>query len=342
MELILLDAFSVTRYITHPISLLAYIVAAVLFYFVNRDINRRKLIESTPEADRANVIIQTAEKLHMDIADVPRNERAALIRQVLQNRIYTQVIIAVVIVVLGMIGSYVYIRNMDITHKPFVVVPIKPSKIAINDFTAKVTFTIGNVEENAPEIFKNTSQLEIRIADNSKIVNKDVVGWDNRFFLADTLFKLISTKQEFDKEFKPTTEDSSLDLIRDYSRFTGNFSAALHENYDWTKASSEGLIRVSEFNKWVDSLIDENSDFYISRENFFAEYEATSRQIEDWTDNDKRLFVYPIRAYLNLYYKGNIIGRSHGIVVRVIEHQNGDMRRLFVVKFPVTKLITST
>lgn len=338
MKLILLDAFSVAQYITHPISLLAYISAAVMAYFISRDINRRKLIESAPEAERADVIIKTAERLHLDLAIVPENQRAGLIRQVLKNRIYTQLIIAVIVLAIGTFASYIALNFIN--HAKVVPATHEQKKMEISDVTARVTYTIGEVGKDVPEIFQNNSQLELRIAENIKIVNKDVVGWQNGFFLPDSLFKLTSTKQEFDRKFNPTGEGTSLDLIRDYSRFTGHISY-FDEDYDWNKASFEGMINVSEPNTWVDSLINENSDFHISQEDFFQEYRVTPRQKEDWTEYDKRLYVYPIRATLDLFYKGKIIGRSNGIVVRVIEHQEGDYRRLFVVKFPVTKLSNS-
>ncbi|HMI01142.1 MAG TPA: hypothetical protein VK541_01595 [Pedobacter sp.] len=331
MTLIIADAFSVTQYITHPISLLAYIAAAVMVYFINRDVNRRKLIESAPEAERANVIIQTAEKLHMDITAVPRNERAALIRQVLKNRIYTQLIIAFVILVIGMMGSYIVLNflNKNIPK------PVAP-RVQIGDITARVTFYIGEASENSPEIFKNTSQLELRIAENTNFIDKNVIGWKNGFFLPDSLSKVASTTQRFDRNFKATVDGPSLELVREYDKFTGSLKA-FGEGYDWKKASFEGLINVSEFNPWVDSLINENSDYQVSFEDFADEYRITPEQRVSITEYDYRVIVYPIRAMLELFCKGKPIGRSDGIVVRVYEHDE-DVRRLFVVKFPVTKL----
>lgn len=338
MKLILLDAFSVAQYITHPISLLAYISAAVMAYFISRDINKRKLIESAPEEERAEIIIKTAEQLHLDLTLVPENQRAALISQTLNYRVYKLLIIAVIILGMGTFATYIALNYIN--HSNVAPVTHEKKKMEISDVTARVTYTIGEVGKDVPEIFQNNSQLELRIAENTKIVNKDIIGWQNRLFLPDSLFKLSSTKQEFDRKFSPTGEGTSLDLIRDYSRFTGHISY-FDEDYDWNKASFEGLINVREPDFWVDSLINENSDFNISREDFFQEYHITPRQKEDWTEYEKRLFVYPIRATLDLFYKGKIIGRSAGIVARVLENQQGDYRRLFVVKFPVTKLNNS-
>jgi hypothetical protein len=334
MNLILLDAFSVAQYITHPISLIAYITAAVMVYFINRDINRRKLIESAPENERASVIIKTAERLHLDLTAVPRSERADLIRQVLRNRIYKQLIIAFIILVIGMFASYIslnYIKSKaggnNSKYSP---------KIEINDISARVTFSIDNVGENAPDIFKNTSQLQLRIEKNTNFINQNVLGWKNGFFLSDSLSKLTSITQRFDRNIKATVDGPNLEMVRDYDRFTG-ILRSFGEDYDWGKASFEGLINVSEFNTWVDSLIDVKKDYQISFEDFSHEYQITPEQRRDLTEYDYRVVVYPIRATLEVFCKGKLIGLSHGIVARVYEHDE-DVRRLFVVKFPVTKL----
>jgi undecaprenyl pyrophosphate phosphatase UppP len=103
---IFLDAFSVAQYITNPISLAAFAIAAIMTYFISRNANDRKKIESAKEEERSDLIIRTAERLHLDISQVPKNERAALIKQVLRNRIISQIISAVVIVILGLFITY--------------------------------------------------------------------------------------------------------------------------------------------------------------------------------------------------------------------------------------------
>ncbi len=75
-----LDAFSITQYITNPISLAAFAIAAIMTYLIYKNVNARKKLEAVNESDRASVIIKTAEKLHLDIRAVPVNERASLIR----------------------------------------------------------------------------------------------------------------------------------------------------------------------------------------------------------------------------------------------------------------------
>jgi hypothetical protein len=99
MYYIQLDVFSITKYITNPFSLIAFIIAAIMTYLSTRNINTRKKIELVNKAERAEVIIKTAEKLHLDINVVPEAERADLIIRVLNNRIKTQIISALALVV---------------------------------------------------------------------------------------------------------------------------------------------------------------------------------------------------------------------------------------------------
>jgi len=108
----LLDSFQFAQYITHPISLAAYAVAAVMTYFVSRNVNRRKEIESVREADRAKVIIATAEKLNINLKDIPENERGLLVKKVLSNRITSQIILAFVIVVLGLLTTIIVLKSI--------------------------------------------------------------------------------------------------------------------------------------------------------------------------------------------------------------------------------------
>ena len=109
-----LDAFSITQYITNPISLAAFAIAAIMTYLIYKNVNARKKLEAVNELDRADVIIKTAEKLHLDIRAVPVNERAGLIRKALNNRIITQLIIAIVVIIMGFLIVYFAIEKKKI------------------------------------------------------------------------------------------------------------------------------------------------------------------------------------------------------------------------------------
>ena len=126
----LLDAFSISQYITNPISLIAFFIAALMAYFIARNINDRKKIESVSEKDRAGLIIKTAEKLNLDIKLVPVNERSALIKKVLANRIKSQLIVATVIILIGLMITY-FVTSKKITLQLTAMYPISIPRVSI-------------------------------------------------------------------------------------------------------------------------------------------------------------------------------------------------------------------
>jgi hypothetical protein len=75
-------------------------------YFIAVNVNARKKIESAKEDDRADILIRTAERLHLDLNKVPEKERAPLIKQVLKNRIIGQIIVSLTIIALGLLITY--------------------------------------------------------------------------------------------------------------------------------------------------------------------------------------------------------------------------------------------
>lgn len=212
------------------------------------------------------------------------------------------------------------------------------SAITIQDITAKVTFHIDNADESTPEFFKNTSELELRIIENKDLDPYNIQGWKNGFFISDSSLNIISTTQLFDRKLIQSVDLSSIELRRDYKDFKGKLNS-LKDNKKWTKSSFEGLIRVVETNKWLDSLKTDNDslDFPITFNDFLNEYKVTNEQKIDLTEYDYRIRVYPIRAKLEIFKNDSLIGVSEGIVVKVWEWDE-DVRNLFVVKFPVTKL----
>jgi len=216
MKLILVDAFSVTQYITHPISLVAYISAAIMVYFINRDINERKKIEAAPESERANIIIKTAERLHLDLTLVPKNERADLIRQVLRNRIYKQLIIAFIILVIGMLASYfvlnlMKIKNADATTKrKETALDLAEKQKVQNKYSIKGITLEGE-----------TLSL---MADSAKL-SKDWVDWfDEKPIILTAITGTLDTLKKFSKQFaylrdisedtEMTEEDTELSIIK--------------------------------------------------------------------------------------------------------------------------------
>lgn len=216
---------------------------------------------------------------------------------------------------------------------------INLSAIKIKDITAKVTFHIDNADENTPELFKNTSELELRIIENKDLDSLNVQGWKNGFFISGNSLDIKSSIQLFDKKLIQTVDLSSIELIRNYKDFKGTINS-LKNNKKWAKSSFEGAIRVVETNKWLDTLkkYNDSLDLPVTLDEFYKLYKVTKKQKIELTEYDYcRIKVYPIRARLEVFKNDSLIGTSEGIVVKVWEGDE-DVGNHFVVKFPVTKL----
>lgn len=214
----------------------------------------------------------------------------------------------------------------------------KLSNIKIQDLTARVTFHIDNMDDSAPEIFKNTAQLELRIIENKNLDTNNIRGWKNGFFIPDNSLEIFSTSQQFDRKIIQSVDLTSIELTRDYKDFKGKLNA-LKDEKKWGQSSFEGIIRVTETNKWLDVLKKDNDslDFPITFNDFLEEYKVTEKQKIELTEYDYAITVYPIRAKLEIFNNGVRVGFSNGLVVRAREWDE-DVRNLFVIKFPVTKL----
>ncbi|SMO92301.1 hypothetical protein SAMN06265220_10739 [Flavobacterium nitrogenifigens] len=212
------------------------------------------------------------------------------------------------------------------------------SAIKIKDITARVTFHIDNADERAPDFFKNTAELELRIIEDKDLDSLNVQGWKNGFFISGNSLDIISSTQLFDRKLIQSVDLSSIELIRNYRDFKGKINS-LKDNKKWAKSSFEGLMQVVETNKWLDSLKrgSDSLDFPVTFDDFLALYKVTNKQKIELTEYDYRIKVYPIRAKLEVFKNDSLVGISEGIVVKVWEHDE-DVRNLFVVKFPVTKL----
>jgi hypothetical protein len=216
-------------------------------------------------------------------------------------------------------------------------------KIEIQDIRAKVTFTIGcaytanSTLPIPPEIFKNTSQLELQIADNDNLDTTKLKGWKNGFFISKTSLKITSAKQTFDRKTNQSVDGVAYDLIREYDNFTGQINGE-ENKIKWSNASFEAIIRVNEFDSWIDSLRTyKDLDFPITLEDFLKKYQMTETQYKILTETDSSITTYPITAKLEIFNKGVLIGQSEGYVVKVREWDE-DVRQLFIVKFPIEKI----
>lgn len=218
------------------------------------------------------------------------------------------------------------------------VIEEKLSSIKIQDITAKVTFHIDNADDSVPEIFKNTSQLELRIIENKSLDSNNIQGWKNGFFIPDNSLDILSTNQLFDRRVIQSVDLTSVELTRDYKDFKGKLND-LKDDEKWGQSSFEGIIRVVENNKWLNVLKKNNDslDLPVTFDDFIKEYKVTDKQKIELTEYDYSITVFPIRAKLEIFNNGVLVGLSKGIVVRVREWDE-DVKNLFVIKFPVTKL----
>jgi hypothetical protein len=216
----------------------------------------------------------------------------------------------------------------------------KVSNIKIQDITARITFHINNADETFPEIFRNTSQLELRICKNENLDTTKIKGWKNNFFLPNNSLNVTSTNQLFDRKVNQSVDLTFVELVRDYKSFDGNLEKFADPKI-WEESSFEGIIRVVEKNKVLDSLRADSSknDSHINFTDFANYYEMNESQIKELSDYDYRVTVYPITAKLEIFVNGVSKGYSTGIVVRVSEWDE-DVRQICVIKFPVTKLNT--
>lgn len=130
MSYFLLDAFSITQYITSPYSLGAFAIAAVMTYFIRQNLNERKKIEAANPEDRATLVKTIAERIHINIDDLPPIKRVEIVKNIIRNRIITQTIIATVVILLGFFITflvYTNIKSQENQAKPSTENPVKPS-----------------------------------------------------------------------------------------------------------------------------------------------------------------------------------------------------------------------
>ncbi|TGD58962.1 hypothetical protein [Flavobacterium humi] len=237
------------------------------------------------------------------------------------------------------IAVFILVLIWWLSPSPPVQIGTELSTIKIQDITAKVTFHIDNAGEDTPEIFKNTSELELRIIENKDLDSLNVQGWKKGFFISGNSLDIKSSIQLFDKKLIQTVDLSSIELIRNYKDFKGTINS-LRDNKKWARSSFEGAIRVVETNKWLDTLkkYNDSLDLPVTLDEFYNLYKVTKKQKIELTEYDySRIKVYPIRATLEVFKNDSLIGRSQGIVVKVWEGDE-DVGNHFVVKFPVTKL----
>lgn len=93
------------------LSLIAFIGALIVTYFLRKNLSDKKQIEVVPENQRARLVEATAEKLKLDLNLIPKNERSKIIQQTLRNRIYQQIILAVSLLLAGCIIAYITITS---------------------------------------------------------------------------------------------------------------------------------------------------------------------------------------------------------------------------------------
>jgi len=190
--------FEASRYITTPISLLAFIGAGVFTYLLTKNNNERKKIELAPENERSDLIKTVSEKLRLDIKDIPEHERAKIVIQTLRNRVLHQVILAVSILLGGIIFSYILLRASGMPAKEN-----KDSKIDNNSFTF-TTISVGingqlgdTISLSGKAYVQDLDGVQLELVeipggtfymgtDTSEIVRYDLVNEISKFYPGDS------------------------------------------------------------------------------------------------------------------------------------------------------------
>ncbi|MFW0735709.1 hypothetical protein [Flavobacterium sp. T12S277] len=186
------DAFNVARYITHPLSLVAYLGAIVLAIYVVKNVTWLKSIKSVEPGERDNLLIKLSEKLHLDINSVPEEQRAELIRKVLNNRIITQIIYGIIgISILLTIAYIVTDTNKTSIANPTVITP--PSIDSASYKTAQNSFKVIGIELEG-------NNIDVLI--DSIQMSADWKKWlDNKSQILYNSTNIFETLQDFKKQF---------------------------------------------------------------------------------------------------------------------------------------------
>jgi hypothetical protein len=104
---------SISQYITHPISLVAYACALLTTYFIYRDREERKKLKANPAA-----YVETFKYLNVGLPDLPEGKRYMMAIRILRHRIIIKIISALTMLIAGCIFSYLVITLTKETNRP--------------------------------------------------------------------------------------------------------------------------------------------------------------------------------------------------------------------------------
>jgi hypothetical protein len=104
---------SISQYITHPISLVAYACALLTTYFIYRDREERKKLKANPAA-----YVETFKYLNVGLPDLPEEKRYMMAIRILHHRIIIKIISAITMLIGGCIFSYLVITLTKETTQP--------------------------------------------------------------------------------------------------------------------------------------------------------------------------------------------------------------------------------
>lgn len=164
--------FDLVKYITHPISLIAYLCALVATYLIVKNNNERKMLAANPKAYE-----RIAERIHVDLRRIPENQRAKIVMRMLRNRILGQIIIGTFITIIFMILAAVVIINGNKEEKNSTTrndslsedktqIPIKVTREAPVHERAQIGYLISKADEMLSENNRKTSpELISRVCD---------------------------------------------------------------------------------------------------------------------------------------------------------------------------------
>lgn len=84
----LIMRWEVIRYVTGGISLLALVVTSAAWIYHRKILQKEKLIESAPEAERGRLVTSTLEFFHVDTGKLTRDQQFAIALEQIRNRAY--------------------------------------------------------------------------------------------------------------------------------------------------------------------------------------------------------------------------------------------------------------
>lgn len=157
-----MDILEALKYVGSGLSLVAFVVAAVLLAYRARLTNCAEIIKSAPEPERLEAIATTAEFFRVDVAGLPPEQQREIALKQIQARTRRDLMLASVMLVVAVLLAIVAViaivgvptRSADITVNPIRGVDFRPlyhgDSVNSNNSSVAVTVPV-EVLNSAPQ-----------------------------------------------------------------------------------------------------------------------------------------------------------------------------------------------